>query len=110
MNMTLDEMREVMDRVFEECHELRAAGQKEYSGGDNAFGNFERLSQRLGISSEQVLWVYATKHFDGIESYIRGHKSQRESVAGRIDDAIVYLCLLRGMVEARAHEAEKTRG
>ncbi|HEX6940221.1 MAG TPA: hypothetical protein VF158_12475 [Longimicrobiales bacterium] len=43
--------------------------------------------------------VYLEKHLDGIHAYVQGHRSQRESVRGRINDAIVYLCLLRGMVE-----------
>ena len=43
--------------------------------------------------------VYLLKHIDGISSYVNGHKSQREDVRGRITDAIVYLCLLWGMVE-----------
>lgn len=43
--------------------------------------------------------VYLLKHIDGISSFVNGHKSQREDVRGRITDAIVYLCLLWGMVE-----------
>ena len=43
--------------------------------------------------------VYLLKHIDGIMAYINGHKSQREGVEGRITDAIVYLLLLRGMVD-----------
>lgn len=98
--MTRKEMAEVMDRVFVECQSLRNAGQQEYAHDDsNAFANFERVAERLGISREQVLLVYAEKHIDGVHSYVQGHKSQRESVKGRINDCIVYLCLLRGMVE-----------
>lgn len=97
--LTVEQMGAVMDRVFTECHGLRAAGQKEYANSVNAFGNFERLSTRLGVSREKVLLVYLSKHLDGIDAYVNGHKSQRESVTGRINDAIVYLCLLRGMVE-----------
>tara|TARA_Y100001938_G_scaffold144099_1_gene218121 strand:+ start:2646 stop:2765 length:120 start_codon:yes stop_codon:yes gene_type:complete len=32
-------------------------------------------------------------------SYIKGYKSQREDVRGRITDIIVYLMLLWGMIE-----------
>lgn len=105
LRLTKDELGEIMERVFEECRALRGAGQKEYAGGENALGNFVRLANELGVSPEQVLWIYAMKHKDGTASYIRGHKSQRESVEGRINDLIVYLCILRGMVEARNAEA-----
>lgn len=98
--MTKDEMQVIMQRVFTECQILREAGQKEYAHKEaNAFANFERLAERLSISREAILMVYAEKHLDGIHSWIQGHRSQREDVKGRINDCIVYLCLLRGMVE-----------
>lgn len=97
--MTRDEMQNVMQKVFAECQALCEAGQKEYAHREeNAFANFERVAERNHISREKVLLVYMEKHLDGIHSYVNGHRSQRESVTGRINDMIVYLCLLRGMV------------
>ena len=44
----------------------------------------------MGISNETYRW----------HSFLsRGHKSQREDVTGRLTDAIVYLCILWGMIE-----------
>lgn len=97
--MTKEDLKNVMDRVIQEIQSLCEAGQKEYAGGENAFGNFERIASRIDTSREKVLWTYLTKHLDGIESHIKGHISQREPVEGRINDAIVYLIILRGMVE-----------
>lgn len=98
--MTREQMAGVMDQVFEECQKLRDAGQKEYAHDtEDAFRNFKALSTDLKIGHTQVLWVYFKKHLDGILAWINGHRSQREDVRGRINDAIVYLCLLRGMVE-----------
>ena len=79
---------------------MRAAGQKEYARkNNNAFANFERVGENLDIQREEVLLVYLLKHIDGICSFVKGHKSQREDVRGRLTDAIVYLCLLWGMIE-----------
>ena len=79
---------------------MRAAGQKEYARKqNNAFANFERVANHIDSSKEKVLMVYLLKHIDGISSFVNGHKSQREDVRGRITDAIVYLCLLWGMIE-----------
>ena len=79
---------------------MRAAGQKEYARkSNNAFANFERISENLDIKREEVLLTYMLKHVDGVCAYVKGHKSQREDVRGRITDIIVYLCLLWGMVE-----------
>jgi hypothetical protein len=105
--MTQAEMMETMELVFSECDALRAAGQQEYAHTQsNSFANFERLADDLDMDRKAVLWVYAMKHRDGIAAHIKGHKSQRENVRGRINDLIVYLCLLRGMVD----EEEKTNG
>lgn len=109
--MTQLEMADVMDTVFAECDALRNAGQKEYAHeADNAFRNFEQIGKELHLSREQVLWVYAKKHIDGVIAYINGHRSQRESVRGRINDLIVYLCLLRGMCDEAERSAAPTAG
>ena len=85
---------------------MRAAGQKEYARkNNNAFANFERVGENLDIQREEVLLVYLLKHIDGICSFVKGHKSQREDVRGRLTDAIVYLCLLWGMI----NEEEKRK-
>lgn len=99
--MTKQELVELFHKVFnEEIMALREAGQKEYAHSDsNAFSNFERVAADLGLDRKMVLWTYARKHMDGIVAFLRGHKSQREDVRGRINDLITYLFLLRGMVE-----------
>ena len=80
----------------------RDAGQKEYAQNeDNVFANFERGARALDISREKVLMTYLLKHIDGISAYVKGHKSQREDVRGRITDAIVYLMLLWAMKEEK---------
>lgn len=92
------------DIVFaDEINALREAGQAEYAGKDeDAFANFMRIGDELGLRREIVLWVYAMKHRDGIANYMAGHRSQREDVRGRINDLIVYLFLLYGMLEEQA--------
>lgn len=84
--------------VSAECDAAREAGQREYAHDPNrSFRNFDDIGMELGLRPEVVLWVYAKKHIDGIVSYLDGHRSQREGVEGRINDLIVYLCLLLAM-------------
>jgi len=98
--MTQKQMATLMETIFKETQKTRGAGQKEYARADsNAFANFERIGENLDLDKKEVLLVYLLKHIDGICSYVKGHKSQREDVRGRITDVIVYLCLLWGMVE-----------
>ena len=89
---------------------MREAGQKEYARKkSNAFANFERVADHIDCTREKVLMVYLLKHIDGISSYVNGYKSQREDVRGRITDAIVYLCLLWGMVEDEKSESRNAK-
>jgi hypothetical protein len=98
--ITAKDAQDIFQHVWHEIDKLREAGQKEYAhNASNALANFERVSEATGVSREQVLLVYLSKHMDGIHSYCKGHVSQRESVEGRINDAIVYLILLRCMVQ-----------
>jgi hypothetical protein len=95
---------DVFYRIFEdEIMPTRVAGQAEYAHDPgNAFANFERAGRDLGIPRESVLWVFAMKHRDGIAAYLKGHRSQREDVRGRLKDLIVYLLLLWAMLDANA--------
>ena len=93
-----DELLDSMEVLVENELKLMRQGNDEYAGGANAFGNFQRLADQLGLSPEKVLMVYAAKHFDGIMSYVNGHESQREDVTGRIRDLRVYLAILDAMI------------
>lgn len=99
--MTQEAFADLMQEIFRgEILGLRDAGQKEYAHeGQSAFANFERIGEDVGVDPKLVLWIFAMKHRDGISAYLKGHRSQREDVRGRINDLIVYLFLLRGMIE-----------
>ena len=106
--MTYKEMKRVVHSQLKEVLKTRDAGQKEYAHDtDNVFANFERSSSLLDIPRDKALMVFLLKHIDGIGAYVKGHKSQREDVSGRITDAIVYLCLLRGMIEDEKNRWKK---
>ena len=94
------QMLDVMNKIFHTSRDMHIKGQKEYAmSEDNVFANFERIGEQTGFDKKMVLWIYLMKHIDGIASYLKGHKSQREDVTGSLTDAIVYLCILWGMIE-----------
>ena len=99
MKMNRAEMGKHAEELFSECIAIHKQAQKEYTleAGD-AFDNFNRTSQDLKLAPEKVLWIFFKKHLDGVLNYINGHKTQRESIHGRIKDAINYLALLDGMI------------
>ena len=99
------EMLKKIKTIFKQVETIHTEGQKEYAmDEDNVFANFERIANQIDMDREIVLWVYLMKHIDGIASYLKGHRSQREDVTGRLTDAIVYLCILWGMIESHEHQ------
>ena len=99
------EMLTFINYIFDKVSDMHTKGQKEYAmDEDNVFANFERIAEQTNFDKKMVLWIYFMKHVDGIASYLKGHKSQREKVQGRFTDAIVYLCILWGMVEDEENE------
>ena len=88
-----------LQKKLNEIEQTSASGQSEYVLNENAFDNFNRLAAELGIPREQILMVYFSKHRDGVINYLKGQRSQREPVQGRIKDCIVYLLLLWAMID-----------
>ena len=98
--MNHKQMAKVMEDIMKTVNYMRDEGQKEYAhDDDNVFANFNRISDLLGVDRKKVLMTYMLKHVDGVAAYVKGHKSQREDVTGRITDIIVYLMLLWAMIE-----------
>ena len=89
-----------METILKQAKQIHSQGQKEYAHDDtNVFANFERVASNLNVSREKVLLVYLLKHIDGICSHVDGYETQRDSIFGRLTDAIVYLCILWAMIE-----------
>lgn len=93
----------VGNRTAKRVELLKKKGES-YSGEGDAFANFKRNAERLGLSKYQIWAVYCAKHLDSIFNAIKRtptcpmDTSEAEGVQGRIDDAINYLELLSGML------------
>lgn len=103
-----DELKRIMVAAQGRERALREAGQKEYAAEEDSLYNFKWVAELLGINPEKVLLVYLLKHIGGIAAWADGHKSQREHVQGRIDDARVYLCILDAMASMEEEDEEKS--
>jgi hypothetical protein len=75
----------------------------EYANSDNQLDNFRRLSKALGLAPDAVCFVYLTKHMDAIQNHIREpERAKSEPITGRIDDAILYLLLLKAIYSCQS--------
>lgn len=97
--MKRDDFNKLRDSVYKDIVAINETKGKDYSGDEDALSNFKVLAQRLGMTPLQVWGVYALKHIAAIESYIKNGSVESEPIEGRIDDAILYLFLLRGLIE-----------
>lgn len=78
----------------------------EYAGSFDRLGNFKRGRERTGASPMQTLWIYAAKHIDSIETFIKDDASGKsrprsEPIEGRVHDLMNYCLLLLAIIQER---------
>lgn len=98
--MNTTEFLDLLDETAGHLHNLTYSKGREYAGSDDQLANFKRLGRTLGLPPEAVLLVYLTKHLDSIQTYVRElpEPAPSEPITGRIDDAILYLILLKALI------------
>lgn len=99
---------QLVEQTVKNVQELATLKGGEYAGDGDRLANFRRNANNLDLTMEQVWAVYASKHWDAINQYVKdmakGVARQRlESISGRADDLIVYLILFKAMVEERGN-------
>jgi cyclopropane fatty-acyl-phospholipid synthase-like methyltransferase len=88
----------MLDQQHSEIVAINKTKGHDYAGEEDALSNFKRNADRLGLTPIQVWGVYFHKHLDAIETYVREGGVPSEPIEGRIQDAILYLYLLRGLI------------
>lgn len=102
---------QLLSFVSARIQELSALKGGEYAGDEDRLANFRRNGKALGVPMELIWAVYCNKHLDAIMQYIKDlvagtARSRAEPIQGRIDDAIVYLILLKAILDERGGENE----
>jgi len=92
------ELHSVIENAFNSIIALNDTKGREYATDDDALANFKNRAAQMGITPLQVWGIFYGKHSDAIYAFIRNGKVLSEPIEGRIDDAILYLILLKGLV------------
>ena len=76
----------------------------EYAGSDDRLANFKRGAVLTGATPLQVLFIYLSKHYDAVATYVRDQatgtqRPRSESIVGRLDDMINYCILAKALVQ-----------
>jgi hypothetical protein len=95
---TRTQLQKIITDTFDKINELDQSKGREYASDADALANFHNRAQQMGISPMQVWGIFYGKHSDAIYAYIRNGKVLSEPIEGRINDAILYLILLKGLV------------
>jgi hypothetical protein len=96
--MNLKERSQIAKDAFERRLVILDGKGKEYANGEDANGNFKRLAPKLGLTPEQILWVYTAKHIDSIETWLRTGDEGMEGIIGRLDDLRNYVDILESLI------------
>lgn len=100
--MKHEDRQSIAKDLFQDVIFLGDVKGKAYAGEGDAFANFKRNAESLGLTKYQVWGVYAGKHWDAITNSIKKNPSapleQTEGMRGRITDMITYLTILYGMM------------
>jgi hypothetical protein len=97
----------IISETFGAISKLNDTKGREYAGDGDALANFKRRGEQLDLDPLKVWGIFAGKHWDAVLSFIRHGKVLSEPIEGRIDDLILYLILLKGLIEERAETARE---
>lgn len=90
---------DLIDETMMEIERLNNTKGREYADDAEALANFYNRAEQMGIDPKVVWGAFFGKHIDSIFSYIKRGEVLSEPIQGRIDDAILYLILLKGLIE-----------
>lgn len=100
----------ISEEILPECMKIMKTKGRSYSGLEDKLGNFKRGAELSGTSPERVWFIYFTKHFDALSSFIRGEYSDSEPIKGRIIDLINYLMLFCGILQEQGQLNNSIKG
>lgn len=106
--MKKSQFRSLIVIVANKLLSLTASKGEEYARSDDQLANFKRQGVDNDFPPEGILMIYLNKHLDSIKKFVRdlrtkevGQIQESEPIEGRIDDAILYLVLLRALIAER---------
>lgn len=109
-----DRYAEILSETVQEMQKLAQLKGGEYAGDVDRLANFRRNGENLGLPMSTVWAVYAGKHWDAINQYIKDKRNGKEReriepIEGRVDDLLVYCILFKCILEEERGR-DKTAG
>lgn len=104
------EFNQIIKETFDSIEKLNSTKGREYAREEEVFADFTETATAVGITPDQALQTYATKHWRAIQSYAKREQVLSEPIEGRIDDLILYMILYKAMIRARSQQVQNVVG
>lgn len=97
----------LVERIRKETTELLVVKGREYAGDADRLANFKRGAALTGVDPLTVLFIYMSKHYDALATYVRDNQAGEtmpvlsEPITGRIADLINYCVLAWALIEEK---------
>lgn len=93
----------MLGKTIEEIQQLLIVKGGEYAGSTDRLANFKRGADLTGITPLQCAFVYASKHYDALATFVRDdargiQRPRSESITGRCDDLMNYCLLMKALI------------
>jgi hypothetical protein len=103
--MTTNELNKLFDENWKLILELTRSKGADYASDLDRLSNFKDNARKLGMTQYQIWGVYANKHWDAINAFIKNDgQLESEPIESRIHDIIVYSLLLLGLIQDKTKE------
>lgn len=101
--MNTSELDTLVNQTFSEIKRLLVVKGGEYANAEDRLANFKRGAALTGCTSLQVLFIYMSKHYDAVASFVQTSakgeaRPSSEPIEGRLDDLINYCLLAKGLI------------
>lgn len=101
--MNQQDFQALVEQTFAEAHRLLVIKGGEYAGNDDRLANFKRGAALVGITPLQTAFIYASKHYDAVATFVRDEakgetRPRSEGIDGRLDDLINYCLLMKAII------------
>lgn len=105
--MTTPELDQLFEDNWKIIRELTRSKGKDYASDVDRLSNFKLQAERLGMTPYQIWAVYANKHWDAINAFVRNNgQLESEPIESRAHDIIVYTFLLLGLIQDTNKETD----
>lgn len=99
----------LVERTQRDTLSLLASKGQEYAGTEDRLSNFKRGASLTGTTALQTCFVYMSKHYDSLATYVRKDAAGfsqilSEPIEGRLDDLINYCVLMKAIIAENSQD------